>query len=164
MQEKFKEFFSHKQDLISRAVLPSTSLNESTQANSFNKSPSNNKNIISGSNKNDLKIIQKTELIDLNLQTDFNERLLEEVGANLREIDRNVSETAISLKDQGSSLKNINDIVSETDNNMYRANKTLSNLSWGQRIQLIFIHAISIILFIVIIILLVLKIISGKKH
>lgn len=162
MQDKFKEFFSSKQDLISRAVLP-LSLNDSTQANS-NQSPINNKNIISAFNKNDLKIVQKTELIDLNLKTDFNERLLEEVGSNLREIDRNISETAMSLRDQGSSLKNINEIVGDTDNNINRANKILGDLSWGQRLQLIFIHLISIILFIVIIILLVLKIISGKDN
>jgi hypothetical protein len=114
-------------------------------------------------NKRDLKILQKTEVLDLNLNTDYNERLLDEVGANLREIDRNVSETAISLKGQSDSLKNINGVVDSTEGNIERAKKTINNLSWGQRIQLMLIHFIAILLFVAIVILLVLRIISSKN-
>ena len=146
LQEKLSSNIKNKKDLFSIASLKLTPEVSNTNKN----------------NKYDLKIIQKTDLEDLNLKTDYNEKLLDEVGINLREIDRNVNETAASLRNQGDTLKNMNIVFDSTDNNLERANKIINNLTWGQRIQLILLHLIAILLFVGIIILLVLRVISMK--
>ncbi len=118
-------------------------------------------NVESGSKtskqQTELAILQKTELIDVNLKSDYNEALLTEFGANLREIEQNVTQTAVSIKGQGESLGQMTHIIKDTDTNIDRANKTLNSLSWGQRIQLILIHSIAFLLFIAIIILAILR-------
>lgn len=124
---------------------------------------------LSGENiiaQNELKIVNKisnkNDVIDMNLKTDYSERLLDEVGANLREVDRNVNETAVSLHGQGYTLKHSNQTVDNTDNNVKSANLTIRRLSWGQRVQLILLNLIAILLFIGIIILLVIRILNYK--
>ncbi len=138
LQEKLKAKIKYKNDILSRAVV---NLQGSSKINQ----------------KNELAIIQKTELIDVNLKSDYNESLLSEFGANLREIDQNVKDTAVNLKGQGENLVQMTKILKETDTNIDRANKTLNSLSWGQRIQLILIHFIAFLLFIAIIILAILR-------
>ena len=49
-----------------------------------------------------------------------------------------------------------------TDNNIDRANKTLTSLSWGQRFQIILLHLIAFLLFVGIIILLIIRIINSN--
>ena len=148
LQEKLSSNIKNKKDLFSNASLKFKLTPEISNTNN---------------NKYDLKIIQKTDLVDLNLKTDYNEKLLDEVGLNLREIDRNVIETAASLRNQGDTLKKMNTVFDGTDNNLQRANKIINNLTWGQRIQLILLHLIAILLFVGIIILLVLRVISMKN-
>jgi len=113
--------------------------------------------------KYQLKILQKSDVIDLNLKSDYNEKLLQEIGANLREIDANVKETGISLKGQGDSLKQVSHNIDQTENNLNRANKTISSLSWGQRIQLILLNLIAILLFIGIILLILFKLVLNSN-
>jgi hypothetical protein len=115
-------------------------------------------------NKPEYKILQRNEIIDMNLKTDYNEKLLEEVGANLREIDRNVMDTAVSLKGQGDTLKNVTNVVEGTDNNVKKANSTLRSLSWGQRIQLILLNLIAFFLFVAIIALLIIRILNSGSQ
>ncbi len=107
-------------------------------------------------------MLQKTDMVEVNLNTDYNERLLEEVGANLREIDINLMDTKVSLKGQAHSLKQAGEIVDGTDKDLKKANSTLSSLSWGQKVQYILLNLISIILFIGIIVLLILRILRSK--
>jgi methyl-accepting chemotaxis protein len=111
------------------------------------------------------KVVQKTELVDLNLNTDYSEKLLGEVGSNLREIDRNIHETGVNIKAQGDTIKNMKKTVEETNENLNKANVTIRSLSWGQRVQLILLNLISFFLFIGIIVLLILRFLrSGSEN
>jgi hypothetical protein len=104
--------------------------------------------------------LNDTEIIDLNLKTNLQERLLEKTGENLREIGRNVQETSEALRSQGLTIKQLNDNVTATDQNLDRANKKITSLSWGRRFQLILLNLIAFLLFLTIVVLLIIKIIK----
>lgn len=112
--------------------------------------------------KNTYKVLQKTDIIEVNLNTDYNEKLLDEVGYNLREINQNITETAVALKGQGDILKNTSQVLDGANLNIKKANVTLNSLSNGQRIQLILLNIIAFILFLGIIILLILRILKSN--
>ena len=157
MKEKLLKYINNPNDLnlVSRASNIEFNLGiiEEDENGSINNS----------NNKYQLKILQKSDVIDLNLKSDYNEKLLEEIGANLREVDANVVETGISLKGQGDSLKQVSHNIDQTENNLNRANKTISSLSWGERIQLILLHLISILLFLGILLLSLFKFILNSN-
>lgn len=90
--------------------------------------------------------------VDLNLITDYNERLLQEVGINLTEVDQNMKDTSQLLNKQGTTLKKSKVMVESTEKNIKASDSTLTSLSRGQICQRLLMHAIVILLFILILI------------
>jgi hypothetical protein len=94
---------------------------------------------------------------DLCLNTNLQEKLLNEANSNLIEIGKNITETSKSIRDQGGSIKNMDEIVYATGQNVQRANIKLNSLTWAQRSQLIFMNLIALLLLIAIVIIIIIK-------
>ena len=94
---------------------------------------------------------------DLSLNTNLQEKLLNEANSNLMEIGKNIAETSKSIRDQGGSIKNMDEIVYATGQNVQRANIKLNSLTWAQRSQLIFMNLIALLLLIAIVIIIIIK-------
>ena len=104
-----------------------------------------------------IDIYKNPQYKDLSLNTNLQEKLLDEANSNLAEIGKNITETAKSIKEQGGSIKNMYEVVDNTGQNIQRANIKLNSLSWAQRTQLLFMHSIALMLFIAIVIIIVIK-------
>jgi hypothetical protein len=102
----------------------------------------------------ELNIVRRDYGVDLNLDTDLNERL---IGDNLRQINRNLEDTGVALKNQGDTLRTGQNRVRQTGEQLRMANLRITELSYGQRCQLILLNSIAILLFLFIIVILVLK-------
>jgi hypothetical protein len=108
--------------------------------------------------------LQKTDVIDMNLKTNFNERLLNDIGNDLKEISTNVNETKKSLYQQGQTLNNVDRHIDTADNHVKHSNETISKISSGQRIKLILLNSIAILLFLAILMLLIIKFMMFGKN
>lgn len=104
-----------------------------------------------------LDVYKNKSPTEMGLNTNLQERLLDEANTNLLEIGKNINETSKSLKDQGSSIIYMHETVDGTEQNMQRANIKISNLTWAQRSQLLFMHLIALMLFIAIVIIIAIK-------
>lgn len=114
--------------------------------------------IINSKDKEKTIEISKNQILnDLSLNTNLQEKLLNEANSNLIEIGKNITETSKSLRDQGGSIRNMNEIVYATGQNVQRANIKLNNLTWAQRSQLIFMNLIAVLLLIAIVIIVIIK-------
>jgi hypothetical protein len=104
-------------------------------------------------------VINRDYLVDMNLDTDLNERL---IGDNLRQIGKNLEDTGISLKQQGDTLRGGRDKVRQTGDQVRVANLRITELSSGQRCQLILLNLIAVLLFLFIVVIFVLKFLNSK--
>ncbi len=104
-----------------------------------------------------IDVYKTPQFKDLSLNTNLQEKLLDEANSNLIEIGKNITETAKSIKEQGGSIKNMNEMVDNTGQNIKIANLKLNSLTWGQRTQLLFMHSIAVMLFIAIAIIVFIK-------
>ena len=101
--------------------------------------------------------------IDVNYLTNYNENLLNGTIKNLKDINENLKETAVDLKNQGNQLKFTSGKMDINLENINEGNRILNNISCNSLCNKIWMFIVNILLFIIILLLIVFKIISYLK-
>ena len=101
--------------------------------------------------------------IDVNYLTNYNENLLNGTIKNLKDINENLKETAVDLKNQGNQLKFSSGKMDINLENINEGNRILNNISCNSLCNKIWMFIVNILLFIIILLLIVFKIISYLK-
>ena len=101
--------------------------------------------------------------IDVNYLTNYNENLLNGTIKNLKDINENLKETAVDLKNQGNQLKFSSGKMDINLENINEGNRILNNISCNSLCNKIWMFVVNILLFIIILLLIVFKIISYLK-
>ena len=101
--------------------------------------------------------------IDVNYLTNYNENLLNGTIKNLKDINENLKETAVDLKNQGNQLKFTSGKMDINLENINEGNRILNNISCNSLCNKIWMFVVNILLFIIILLLIVFKIISYLK-
>ena len=101
--------------------------------------------------------------IDVNYLTNYNEKLLSGTIKNLKDINENLKETAVDLKNQGNQLKISNAKMDINLEKINEGNKILNNMDCNSMCNKIWMFVVNILLFIIILLLIVFKVISYLK-
>ena len=101
--------------------------------------------------------------IDVNYLTNYNENLLNGTIKNLKDINENLKETAVDLKNQGNQLKFSSGKMDINLENINEGNRILNNISCNSLCNKIWMFIVNILLFIIILLLIVFKVISYLK-
>ena len=134
------------------------------------------KNISTISNKLNLNLLNKVETkgddemqtllehneqpIDVNYLTNYNEALLDGTLKNLREINSNLQDTAISLKNQGEQLKLSSQKMDVNSQQVKEGSKLLNEINCSSMCNKIWMFIVNILLFVIILLLIMLKLLS----
>ena len=134
------------------------------------------KKISSISNKLNLNLLNKVETkgddemqtllehneqpIDVNYLTNYNEALLDGTLKNLREINSNLQDTAISLKNQGEQLKLSSQKMDINSQQVKEGSKLLNEINCSSMCNKIWMFIVNILLFVIILLLIMLKLLS----
>ena len=98
--------------------------------------------------------------IDVNYLTNYNETLLDGTLKNLREINNNLQDTAIGLKNQDEQLKNTTQKMDINLQQVKVGNKLLNEIHCSSMCNKIWMFIVNILLFVIIVLLIILKLIS----
>ena len=101
--------------------------------------------------------------IDVNYLTNYNEKLLSGTIKNLKDINENLKETAVDLRNQGNQLKISNEKMDINLEKINEGNKILNNIDCNSMCNKIWMFVVNILLFIIILLLIVFKVISYLK-
>ena len=97
--------------------------------------------------------------IDVNYLTNYNETLLDGTLKNLREINNNLQDTAIGLKNQDEQLKNTTQKMDINLQQVKVGNKLLNEIHCSSMCNKIWMFIVNILLFVIIVLLIILKLI-----
>ena len=98
--------------------------------------------------------------IDVNYLTNYNETLLDCTLKNLREINNNLQDTAIGLKNQDEQLINTTQKMDINLQQVKVGNKLLNEIHCSSMCNKIWMFIVNILLFVIIVLLIILKLIS----
>ncbi len=98
--------------------------------------------------------------IDVNYLTNYNEALLDGTLKNLREINSNLQDTAISLKNQGEQLKLSSQKMDINSQQVKEGSKLLNEINCSSMCNKIWMFIVNILLFVIILLLIMLKLLS----
>ena len=98
--------------------------------------------------------------IDVNYLTNYNEALLDGTLKNLREINSNLQDTAISLKNQGEQLKLSSQKMDVNSQQVKEGSKLLNEINCSSMCNKIWMFIVNILLFVIILLLIMLKLLS----
>ena len=98
--------------------------------------------------------------IDVNYLTNYNETLLDGTLKNLREINNNLQDTAIGLKNQDEQLINTTQKMDINLQQVKVGNKLLNEIHCSSMCNKIWMFIVNILLFVIIVLLIILKLIS----
>ena len=98
--------------------------------------------------------------IDVNYLTNYNEALLDGTLKNLREINNNLQDTAIGLKNQDEQLKNTTQKMDINLQQVKVGNKLLNEIHCSSMCNKIWMFIVNILLFVIILLLIMLKLLS----
>ena len=98
--------------------------------------------------------------IDVNYLTNYNEKLLDGTLKNLREINSNLQDTAISLKNQGEQLKLSSQKMDINSQQVKEGSKLLNEINCSSMCNKIWMFIVNILLFVIILLLIMLKLLS----
>jgi hypothetical protein len=98
--------------------------------------------------------------IDVNYLTNYNEALLDGTLKNLREINSNLQDTAISLKNQGEQLKLSSQKMDINSQQVKEGSKLLNEINCSSMCNKICMFIVNILLFVIILLLIMLKVLS----
>ena len=98
--------------------------------------------------------------IDVNYLTNYNEALLDGTLKNLREINSNLQDTAISLKNQGEQLKLSSQKMDINSQQVKEGSKLLNEINCSSMCNKIWMFIVNILLFVIILLLIMLKVLS----
>jgi hypothetical protein len=98
--------------------------------------------------------------IDVNYLTNYNETLLDGTLKNLREINNNLQDTAIGLKNQDEQLINTTQKMDINLQQVKVGNKLLNEIHCFSMCNKIWMFIVNILLFVIILLLIILKLIS----
>ena len=98
--------------------------------------------------------------IDVNYLTNYNENLLNGTIKNLKDINENLKETAVDLKNQGNQLKFSSGKMDINLQQVKVGNKLLNEIHCSSMCNKIWMFIVNILLFVIIVLLIILKLIS----
>ena len=101
--------------------------------------------------------------IDVNYLINYNENLLNGTIKNLKDINENLKETAVDLKNQGNQLKFSSGKMDINLENINEGTKILNSINCNSMCNKIWMFVVNILLFIIILLLIVFKVISYLK-
>jgi hypothetical protein len=178
-----KNLLNETNNLISNASLILVKLYENSNnypikdlENKFKILENKKKEITNISNKLQINLLNKVENskneemetllehdeqpIDVNYLTNYNEALLDGTLKNLREINSNLQDTAISLKNQGEQLKLSSQKMDINSQQVKEGSKLLNEINCSSMCNKIWMFIVNILLFVIILLLIMLKLLS----
>lgn len=97
-------------------------------------------------------------VIDLNMKTDLQQDLLDNIGNNLYSAQANLENATLEVKRQGGQIDKISGDVAETGQTVKRTDKTITSMTRRAYCHKLMLNMLSVLLFIAIIIVLITKI------
>lgn len=96
-------------------------------------------------------------ILDLHKKTDYQGNLIDDIGKDLLETNKNLDHINVEIKKQGEQIVNVHNNVLQTNASVKRADKTIGVMSRRNVCHKILLHILAILLFAAIIIVFVIK-------
>lgn len=105
----------------------------------------------------------KTQPIDLNFNTDYNESLLHGAVSNLHNIHQNLAETSANLKGQGEKISNTVNVMDQGNRNIDKNASQLNAMTCTSKCQKLWMIIVNVLLCSIILLLIMLKVLNYLK-
>ena len=109
------------------------------------------------SNSTDVQKATRGAILDLHKKTDYQGDLINEIGKDLIETNKNLDNINVEIKKQGEQIVNVHNHVLQTGASVKRADKTIGVMSRRNVCHKILLHMLAVLIFAAIILVLIIK-------